>query len=87
MSRVTRFVLALVAVLAVPRVALACPVCFGASDSLAAMGMNNAILALLIVTVGVLSSFGAFFIYLMRRASAVHQSPAPARPVEQRGNG
>jgi hypothetical protein len=53
-----------------PRAALACPVCFGASDSLMATGMNNGVLALLAVTLIVLASFAAFFVYLMRRAKA-----------------
>jgi hypothetical protein len=51
-----------------PAVALACPVCFGASDSPLARATNLGIIALLIVVVGVLASFAAFFIYLNRRA-------------------
>ena len=54
--------------LAVPRVALACPVCFGQSDSPMAWGTNVAILFMLGVTGAVLAGFGAFFVYLMRRA-------------------
>lgn len=50
---------------------LACPICFGASDSPLAIGMNNGILALLGVTGLVLAGFAAFFISLMRRARAV----------------
>lgn len=46
----------------------ACPVCFGASDSPMARGVNMGIFALLVFTVLVLGSFAAFFIYLMRRA-------------------
>ena len=52
----------------VPRVALACPVCFGQSDAPMARGMNLGVLFLLGVTVCVLGSFAAFFLYLMRRA-------------------
>jgi hypothetical protein len=70
-----------------PRAALACPICFGSSDSLMAAGMNNGVLFLLAVTVGVLASFGAFFLYLMRRARAAERSARLARPIEQRGNG
>ena len=40
--------------LAVPRVALACPVCFGQSDSPMAQGVNMGIYFLLAVVVGVL---------------------------------
>jgi hypothetical protein len=47
--------------------ALACPVCFGAPDSLQVKGMQMGILALLSVTVVVLGAFAAFFLYLRRR--------------------
>ena len=49
------------------RPALACPVCFGAPDSLQVKGMQMGILALLSVTVVVLGAFAAFFLYLRRR--------------------
>ena len=49
--------------------ALACPVCFGASDSPLVHGSNLAILALLGVTVGVLGAFAAFFLHLKRLAA------------------
>ena len=55
-------------VLAAPRVALACPVCFGKSDSPMAIATNMGIIVMLIVVAGVLSAFASFFIYLMRRA-------------------
>ena len=54
--------------LAVPRAALACPVCFGNSDSPMALAANMGIFAMLIVVAGVLGGFASFFIYLMRRA-------------------
>jgi hypothetical protein len=66
-----RALVAAALLLGVPRAALACPVCFGASDSLLASGLNNGVLALLGVTLVVLGSFGAFFVYLMRRAKAL----------------
>jgi hypothetical protein len=47
--------------------ALACPVCFGAPDSLQVKGMQIGILALLGVTVVVLGAFAGFFLYLRRR--------------------
>ena len=56
--------------LAVPRVALACPVCFGQSDSPMAQGVNMGIYFLLAVVVGVLAAFASFFVYLARRAKA-----------------
>jgi len=51
-----------------PRVALACPVCFGQSDAPMAVAMNLGIFAMLGVVVAVLSSFAAFFVHLRRRA-------------------
>jgi protein-S-isoprenylcysteine O-methyltransferase Ste14 len=66
-----------VLLLAAPRVALACPVCFGQNDSPLATAMNLGIIAMLAVVVGVLAAFAYFFIYLMRRARLV------ARTVEE----
>jgi hypothetical protein len=62
------------ALLAVPRMALACPVCFGNSDAPMAKATNLGIIAMLVVVAGVLASFAAFFIYLNRRARMVGQS-------------
>jgi hypothetical protein len=59
--------------LAVPRLALACPVCFGQNDSPLAAAMNNGIVLMLGVIVAVLAAFASFFIYLMRRARLVAQ--------------
>ena len=54
--------------LAVPRLALACPVCFGNPNSPQTKAAQAGILALLAVTVVMLSSIaGFFFIYLRRR--------------------
>ena len=57
-----------IAVLAAPRAALACPVCFGQSDSPLAIATNLGVMAMLLVVVAVLGSFAAFFVYLARRA-------------------
>lgn len=57
-----------VGLLAAPRVALACPVCFGQSDSPLASATNMGILALLGVVACVLAAFGAFIVHLSRRA-------------------
>ena len=62
-----------VLVLAVPRVVLACPVCFGQSDSPMAQGVNMGIYFLLAVVAGVLAAFATFFIYLARRAKTFAQ--------------
>jgi hypothetical protein len=55
-------------VAAAPRVALACPVCFGQSDSPLAKGVNMGVLFLLGTITAVLIGFASFMIYLARRA-------------------
>jgi hypothetical protein len=65
---VLRIVLIAALVLFESQAIFACPVCYGASDSPMADGVNAAILALLGVTGGVLSLFGAFFLYLRKRS-------------------
>jgi hypothetical protein len=66
--------LLMLAVIAAPRVALACPVCFGNSDAPMAKATNLGIIAMLIVVAGMLASFAAFFIYLNRRARLAGES-------------
>ncbi len=68
------------AALAIPRAALACPVCFGQSDAPLATAARLGVITLLIVVVAVLGSFAAFFIYLIRRARLA-EMPEPADPV------
>ena len=53
--------------LAAPRAALACPVCFGQSDSPMASATNAGIWLMLGVVGVMLSAFASFFIYLSRR--------------------
>jgi hypothetical protein len=53
---------------AAPRVAFACPVCFGESDSPLAKGVNVGVLFLLGTITAVLVAFASFMIYLARRA-------------------
>lgn len=69
-----RKVLGAFVMLAVPRAALACPVCFGQSDSPLALGANMGIWVLLGFIGAVLSAFASFFVYLMRRAKMVEQN-------------
>ena len=57
--------------LAVPRAALACPVCFGNSDAPMAIATNTGIIFMLVIVGAVLCAFASFFIYLMRRAKRV----------------
>lgn len=79
MGRVLRIVTMSIGLgLVLSQQALACPVCFGASDSPMAGGVNLAILALLGVTATVLGSFAAFFIYLVRRSRMAVKEAAGA---------
>ena len=74
---------------AVPRVALACPVCFGQSDSPMASAAKMGIFFMLGVTVSVLTAFACFFIHLMRRAklAADSQSSGDAGEYVLRASG
>ena len=64
-----------VALLAVPTLALACPVCFGNADSMQTKGAQAGILGLLAVTLAMLASIaGFFFIYLRRRIRMFEES-------------
>lgn len=53
---------------AAPRLALACPVCFGESDSPMAAATNAGIWLMLGVVGVMLTGFASFFVYLIRRA-------------------
>ena len=67
--------LATIMLLATPRLAVACPVCFGNADSAQTRGAQAGIIALLAVTVTVLASIaGFFFIYLRRRIRMFEES-------------
>ena len=66
---------------------LACPVCFGQSDSPLASGVNWGILFLLVVTGGVLTAFASFFITIFKRSRATMGEPLDVpRSVRQEGN-
>jgi uncharacterized membrane protein len=70
-------------VVALPRIALACPVCFGENDSPIAQAMNSGILMMLGVVAGMLTAFASFFIYLIRRAKqAAAEEQAEVRSQE-----
>jgi hypothetical protein len=73
-----RRVLFTLVVLAAPRPALACAVCFGQNDSPMAVATNTGIIAMLIVVVAMLASFATFFVYLARRARAAAETAAVA---------
>jgi hypothetical protein len=70
-----KIALATMVMLAIPGLALACPVCFGSADSPQTKAAQAGILALLAVTVAMLASIaGFFFIYLRRRIRMVEES-------------
>jgi len=61
---------------AAPKAVIACPVCFGQSDSPLASAINMGVIMMLGVVAVMLGSFAAFFIYLNRRAKQVAASNA-----------
>ena len=77
--RKTLFTLGL---LAAPRAAFACPVCFGQSDSPLAWAVNMGVFVMLGFVGVVLSAFAAFFVYLMRRARLTADAPPAAGSYE-----
>ena len=77
-ARLTRLSLFTLVLVAAPRIALACPVCFGQSDSPLAKATNMGIWLMLGVVAAVLSCFAAFFIYLNRRARLAHDMDSNA---------
>ena len=81
-QRKTRHLLALLVVLAAPRAAYACPVCFGQSDSPMASAANLSILVMLIITIAMLAAFASFFIILMRRARAAAAAEGLEGPAQ-----
>jgi hypothetical protein len=75
---IRRAVLALT-MMTVPRMALACPVCFGQSDSPMAAAANMSIWVMLGVTGAVLAGFAAFIVTLAKRASEHRVSGVDSR--------
>lgn len=65
--------------LAAPRIALACPVCFGETNAPMAVAAKMGVIFMLGVLAVVLTAFAAFFIYLMRRARLVSTETGPAK--------
>ena len=73
-----RRVLVTAFVVAVPRVALACPVCFGQTDSPLASATNMGIMVMLGVVGSVLAGFAAFIVHLNRRSRLAASGADPA---------
>ena len=66
--------------LAAPRAALACPVCFGQNDSPMALATNMGIIVMLGIIAVVLGGFGYFIVHLNRQArlaAAAMSDPVP----------
>ncbi len=70
-------------VLAAPRAALACPVCFGQNDSPMASAINAGVIMMLGVVVAVLGSFAAFIVYLIRRGRLLDEPSETAGPARR----
>jgi hypothetical protein len=68
-----------------PRLALACPVCFGESDSPLAKAMNLGIGLMLLVVVGMMAAFASFFVSLVRRARLADSVTVRAQSEPQEG--
>jgi len=62
--------------------AVACATCYGASDSPLAQGMNWGIMVLLGFIGAVLVAVTSFFVYIVRRASAMEAVAAQNNPTE-----
>ena len=76
MTRIGRIVAGVVvvaAVIGIAQPAMACPVCWGASDSPMAQGMNNGIFFLLGIIGSVQISFVALFVGFRRRGKAYEE--------------
>ena len=72
-----RRILTTALVVGVPRAVLACPVCFGQTDSPLANATNVGILAMLGIIGGVLAGFATFIVHLNRRARLVARGADP----------
>ncbi len=75
-SAVGNFTLTAVVALASTSSAFACATCYGASDSPLAQGMNWGIMVLLGFIGSVLVAVSSFFVYIVRRASAMEAAAA-----------
>jgi hypothetical protein len=65
-----RALLFAIVLLAAPRVALACPVCFGQNDTPLGNAVKGGVILMLVLVGIVLTGFGAFIVQLNRRARA-----------------
>jgi hypothetical protein len=68
---VIRPLLLALVLLAAPRVALACPVCFGQNNTPMGNAVKAGVIMMLVLVGLVLTGFGAFIVQLNRRARAL----------------
>jgi hypothetical protein len=78
-----RRILTTALIVGVPRAALACPVCFGQTDSPLASATNMGIIAMLGIVGGVLAGFAAFIVHLNRRAKLIAANGGDPATVTQ----
>ncbi len=71
--------------LTAPRLALACPVCFGQNDSPLAKGVNMGVFFMLGVVGVMLGAFATFFVHLSRRARLFDESATSASRTPSEG--
>ncbi|HTK29830.1 MAG TPA: hypothetical protein VL309_09780 [Vicinamibacterales bacterium] len=71
-----RIFLTALVLLGIPRLALACPVCFGQNDSPMAKATNMGIFFMLGIVVVMLGAFAFFFVHLSRRARSIARASA-----------
>jgi hypothetical protein len=60
-----------IVLLAVPRLALACPACFGQNNTPLGNAVKGGVILMLVLVGVVLTGFGAFIVQLNRRARAL----------------
>ena len=75
--------IAVLLVLLMPDIVLACGSCYGAADSSATSGMNLAILSMLGITGSVLAGMASFFLFLRKRAKVYLTSNGSPAAVDE----
>jgi hypothetical protein len=71
------------AILCAPAAASACSVCYGASDSPLAKGMNMGIMVLLAFIGSVLLAITGFFVFIVRRAARLAAAQSQIQTANQ----
>jgi hypothetical protein len=74
-----RTLLLTIVLLAAPRVALACPVCFGQNDTPLGNAIKGGVILMLVLVGVVLTGFAAFIVNLNRRARLFSDGSNPQK--------